>query len=236
MLVEIKKVNKEEITVVSSLDVANTFGKEHKEIIYSIEGRTSTTERSGGIEEKNKGIISTLIESGVPHVEKYFILSEYESRGRKYKQYLMTRDGFTILVMGFTGEKAMKFKVDYINQFNAMEKALIGKMREREKGIAVRQALTNALQQSQENERMHGHAYSTYTNIVYKAVFGKNATQLREEYGISKNDNLRDYFSEEELRAIQNTEMCISSLVGFGWGYEEIKNFILGQNIMRLVA
>lgn len=38
-----------------------------------------------------------------------------------------------------------------------------------------------------ENERMHGHAYATYTNTIYKAIFGKNAKQLREEYGLSAN-------------------------------------------------
>ena len=150
--------------------------------------------------------------------------------------YYMTRDGFTILVMGYNGEKAMKFKLSYIKQFNAMEKALIGKLKEREKGIAVRQALTNALQQSQENERMHGHAYSTYTNIVYKAVFGKDAKHLREEYGISKKENLRDYFSEEELKAVQSVEMIVSGLVNCGWGYDQIKEFVLNQNLKMLAA
>ena len=87
----------------------------------------------------------------------------------------------------------MKFKEAYINQFNAMEELLKGKLVEREKGIAVRQSLTKAIQQSNENERMHGHAYSTYTDIVYKSVFGKNARQIREEYGVSKKDNLRVY-------------------------------------------
>ena len=98
--------------------------------------------------------------------------------------------------MGYTGEKAMKFKEGYIKQFHAMEKALIGKIKEREKGIAVRQALTKALQQSNENERMHGHAYSTYTDIIYKVVFGCRSKELREQYGITKKDNLRDCFSK----------------------------------------
>ena len=74
-----------------------------------------------------------------------------DSRGRQQKAYVMTRDGFTLLVMGYTGELAMKFKEAYIRQFNAMEAALMGKKVEREKGIAVRQALTKALQQSTEN-------------------------------------------------------------------------------------
>ena len=140
--------------------------------------------------------------------------------------YYITRDGFTILVMGYTGEKAMRFKEAYIRQFNAMEKALIGKIKEREKGIAVRQALTKAIQQSSENERMHGHAYSTYTDIVYKVVFGKTAKQLREEYGITKKDNLRDYFNADEISKVQSVEMIVSGLVNCGWGYDEIKGFI----------
>lgn len=236
MLVEIKTVNKEEVTVVTSRDVAETFEKEHREIIYAIEGITSSTERADGVETKNKGIIPTLIESGELHVEKYFIQTEYTRRGKKYKEYLMTRDGFTLLTIRFSGEKAMRFKVAYIKQFNAMEKALMGKIREREKGIAVRQALTKAIQQSNENDRMHGHAYSTYTDAIYRSILGKSAKQLREEYGVDKKDSLRDIFSEEELKMIQNAEMLVSSLIGYGWGYDEIKDFISVQAKKMLAA
>lgn len=105
---------------------------------------------------------------------------------------------------------------------------------ERAKGIAVRQALTKAIQQSQENERMHGHAYSTYTNIIYKAVFGKDAKHLREEYGITQKENLRDYLSEEELKAVQSKEMLVSGLIDCGWGYEQIKNFLLEQSVKMI--
>jgi hypothetical protein len=117
-----------------------------------------------------------------------------------------------------------------------MEEVLKGKLIEREKGIAVRQSLTKAIQQSNENERMHGHAYSTYTDIVYKVVFGKSAKQLREEYGISKTDNLRDLFSEEELAKVQSIEMIVSGLVNCGWGYNDIKGFITNGEKKLLVA
>ena len=107
---------------------------------------------------------------------------------------------------------------------------------ERAKGIAVRQALTKALQQSNENDRMHGHAYSTYTNLIYKSIFGKDAKHLREEYGISKKDELRDCFSAEELQQVQKAEMLVSSLVEYGWGYDEIKDFILNKLVERIAA
>lgn len=206
MLVEIKPVNKEDVIVVTSLDVAETFEKEHKRVLQDIRELKCS-------EEFNR---------------HNFVQIDYlDIRNRKQPMYYITRDGFALLVMGYTSEKAMKFKEAYIKQFNAMEKILLGKIKEREKGIAVRQALTKAIQQSSENERMHGHAYSTYTDVIYKSVFGKNAKQLREELGITKKDNLRDYFSQEELARIQNAEMLVSSLVGYGWGYAEIKDFIM---------
>ena len=215
MLVEVKRVNKAEMTVVSSLDVAETFGKDHKNILRDIRQLKCSDEfRRLNFEQ-----------------------SEYlNEQNHKQPMYYMTRDGFTILVMGYTGEKAMRFKEAYIKQFNAMEKTLQGKLIEREKGIAVRQSLTKALQQSTENERMHGHAYSTYTNCIYKVLFGKNTKQLREEFGIGQKENLRDYLSEEQLRAIQSMECLVSGLVDCGWGYDQIREFIQKNNTMLQIA
>ncbi|MFQ7788772.1 MAG: hypothetical protein ACLRIP_12495 [Blautia massiliensis (ex Durand et al. 2017)] len=65
-----------------------------------------------------------------------------------------------------------------------------------------------------ENERMHGHSYATYTNTIYKAIFGKNAKQLREEYGMSAKDNIWNHLSEEELQLIQSKEMLVNGLIG----------------------
>lgn len=216
MLVEVKRISKEEITVVSSLDVAETFEKRHSDVLRDIEELGCSKD----FRERN------------------FALSKYliENNRRSYPMYYMTRDGFTIMAMGYTGEKAMQFKEAYINQFNAMEKVLQGKMIEREKGIVVRQSLTKALQQSMENERMHGHAYSTYTNCIYKVLFGKNAKQIREELKISKKDNLRDYLSTEELKAIQSMECLVSGLADCGWNYEDIKEFIQKNNTVAQIA
>lgn len=216
MLVEIKKVNKEEVAICTSLDVAETFNKNHKHVLEDIR-RISNN-------------ISTAEFSALFREESYIA-----SNGKKNPLYVMNRDGFTLLVMGYNGEKAMQFKLEYIKQFNAMEKALRGKLLEREKGIAVRQALTKALQRSSENERMHGHAYSTYTNCIYKALFNKNAKQLREEYGIDKKSDLRSCFDEEQLSSIKSMEMLVSGLIDCGWGYDQIKSFIQQTNT-KLIA
>ena len=214
LLVENRILNKEELSTVTSLDVAETFEKEHKRVLQDIR----ELKCSEDFRQHN------------------FVQSEYLNE-QKHKQpmYYSTRDGFTLLAMGYNGEKAMKFKEAYIRQFNAMEKVLKEKLEERAKGIVLRQTFTKSIQMSAENERMHGHAYSTYTDIIYKVVFGKNAKQLREEYEISKTENLRDRFSKEELIKISSLEDVAGSLVRIGWGYNEIKDF-LTQNKFKTIT
>lgn len=215
MLVELKMIGKTEFAVVTSLDIADTFEKQHRRVLQDIR-------------ELNCSDNFRLHE---------FVQSEYiNAQGHKQPMYLITRDGFSLLVMGYTGDKAMKFKENYIKQFNAMERALIGKAKERAKGIAVRQSLTDVIKNSKENERLHGHAYSLYTDVIYKNIIGKTAKQIRAENGLSKKDILRDYFSEEELNKISTMERAVGSLVELGWGYDKVKRFVQNEsNNMNLI-
>lgn len=215
MLVKVEKFQKEERAVCTSLDVAETFGKGHFHVLRDI--------RELGCSDEFR--------------QSNFGLTQYiDAQGKPRDMAIMTRDGFTLLVMGYTGEPAMKFKEAYIRQFNAMEAQLQGKVIEREKGIAVRQALTKAIQQSNENDRMHGYAYSTYTNCIYKVLFGMDAKQLREKFGLSKKEELRDYFTKEELQSVQSMERLVSGLVDCGWEYDHIKAFVAQTNTKALTA
>ena len=89
--------------VVSSRQVAENFGKEHSKVIRSIEGIANFGDTQGMF-----------------HKASYV----NEQNGQEYKEYLMNRDGFSLLVMGFTGKEAMEWKIKYIEAFNAMEKKL----------------------------------------------------------------------------------------------------------------
>lgn len=209
-----KKINKEEVTVVTSLDVAETFGKRHDHVLRDIKELECSEEF---------------------HLSNFGESSYINIQNKKQPMYLMTKDGFTLLVMGYTGEKAMKFKEAYIKQFNHMEKLLKEKFVERQKGITVRHIVTDMIKKSNENERMHGDAYSTYTDMIYRALFGRSAKQLREDFGISKTDTLRDCFTREELQAVQSKEMLVTSLIDCGWGYEQIRSFI-SENSMKQIA
>lgn len=210
MNAEIKTIKGSEKVVVTSLDIAETFKKEHKQVLRDIRE------------------IKCSAEFGRYNFTPTSYIDQWN---RKQPMYYVTRDGFTLLAMGYTGEKALRFKEGYIKQFSEMEKTLIDKERERVKVTTCRLALTEALQQSVEN--LHGHSYSLYTDLIYKAVFGKNTRQLRETLKLDKKANLRDFFSVEELRAVQSKEFLVSGLIGCGMSYQQIKTFLSTVSIQE---
>lgn len=89
--------------VTTSLQVANTFGKRHDNVTRDI---TSLKKDVLNFEEM-------FMEGNIP-----------DSYGRDRRGYYINKDGFTLLAMGFTGKKAMQFKLDYIQAFNQMEKVI----------------------------------------------------------------------------------------------------------------
>lgn len=88
--------------VASSRQIAESFGKEHKHVLDSI--KNLVAENSAA--------------------KSMFYETTFENRGKQYPMYLMNRDGFTLLAMGFTGKAALEWKLKYIQAFNAMEKQL----------------------------------------------------------------------------------------------------------------
>lgn len=100
------------VLVADSLEVADRFGKAHKNVVRDIENLMD------GIESNRLNF--------EPIAEKeYFIPDFYtDKRNREQKRYKLTRDGFSLLVMGFTGPAALHWKLLYIEAFNKMEQAL----------------------------------------------------------------------------------------------------------------
>ena len=212
MLVEIIGKRNEERLITTSLKIAEKFGKEHSHVLRDIRDM----ECSDTFRESNFG------------------LSSYKSaQGKSLPMYEVTRDGFTILAMGYTGKEAMKFKEDYINAFNAMENELkrIYTERqqwqiERDKGVVIRHILTDTIKMKIAETPHKRFAYPNYTNLIYRTLFRKTAKELEEEYGVKARENLRDYFTGNDLAQVQSMEMLVSSLIGCGWGYAEIKDFL----------
>lgn len=95
-------IMKEKQAVTSSLQVAETFGKNHQHILRDVDALKDVS---------NFG--QMFVEANLP-----------DSYGRNRRAYYMNRDGFTLLAMGFTGKKALNFKLEYIEAFNHMESTL----------------------------------------------------------------------------------------------------------------
>ena len=151
--------------VCSSLEVAEKFGKRHDKLIAEI-----------------RRMYSDLIGKGSPQNggAKFFFEATYENRGKQYPMYLMNRDGFSLLVMGFTGKKALDWKLKYINAFNQMENIIREKQSQswietRTFGKLSRKAETDVLKQLVEYAKQQGseHAdmlYMTYSKLANKTV------------------------------------------------------------------
>ena len=91
---------KDQQAVTSSLQVAETFEKNHRDVLRVIDD----------------------LEKDVRNFTQMFLMTDLpDSYGRNRRAYYMNRDGFTLLAMEFTGKKALKFKMQYIEAFNKME-------------------------------------------------------------------------------------------------------------------
>ncbi|HCQ8746763.1 TPA: ORF6C domain-containing protein [Enterococcus faecalis] len=95
--------NKQVVT--SSLQVAETFRKQHKHVLEAID------ELKQGLAENSADLF-------------YEDIYVHPQNKQSYRQVIMNRDGFTLLAMGFTGQKALQFKLKYIEAFNQMEKEI----------------------------------------------------------------------------------------------------------------
>ena len=94
--------NRDGQAVVSTLEVAERFGKEHKDVLRTI--RNLAAENCAA--------------------KSMFYETTFENRGKDYPMYLMNRDGFSLLAMGFTGKEALEWKIKYIEAFNKMEEQI----------------------------------------------------------------------------------------------------------------
>jgi len=173
MLVKDLVVIQKRQVVTTSLQVAETFEKEHRNVLQSIENI-----------KKELDVLK--------FQQMFFEGSEPDSYGRPGKTYFMNRDGFTLLAMGFTGSKAFDFKLKYIDAFNKMESqlkpnlpgtykeallALIEKEEERE-----RLALENQMYQQQIADAA---PKLNYVDVVLSCSDLLTTTQIADDYGMS---------------------------------------------------
>lgn len=190
------------IAVVGSRSVAEKFDRRHDRVLRAI---AEITDPKNGVSENFN--------------RSNFRPTYYkDSTGRKLPEYLMTKDGFAILVMGFTGKKALAFKEAYINRFNEME-CLI-----RSRNIARLEypELTDAIRSVHENPK-HYH-YSNEADLINRIVLGMSAKQFREKHGIDRGESIRAHLTHWQTEAIQRLQKVDVGLVVIMPDFKERKN------------
>jgi Rha family phage regulatory protein len=170
----------------SSRQVAEEFGKEHYNVLRDIESLDCSSEFAA----------------------LNFEVSKYkDSSGKWNKEYLMTKDGFTFLVMGYRGKKAAQFKEAYIRRFNEMESFIRSLTAAKLEHPAFTEAIMNA-----HDEPKHYH-FSNEADMINRIVLGMSAKQFRESHGIAKGESIRPYLTAEQIRAIETLQRVDIGLI-----------------------
>jgi Rha family phage regulatory protein len=191
---------KNEEALTDSLSVAEMFEKRHDHVLVKIEKiLNDSPEKSGQCFHKTR---------------------YKDNSGKLNVKYLMNRDGFTFLAMGFTGRKADTWKWKYIDAFNAMEKIISEKktaiwLETRQRGKLIRRDETNIIQRLVEYAKDQG---STHADMLYM-TYSKLANKMA---GITS----RDQATTLQLNDLSTMERIIAKAVidgmGSGMHYKDI--------------
>lgn len=193
----------------TSLKVAEYFEKRHDIVLRAIENAKSNLRK-------------------IVDVEKAIIPTTYvDVKGEKRPMYLLTRDGFMLVVMGFTGEKAMELKWNYIQAFNAMEQVLKSEwQRLRRTGIDEgRKPLTDAIQQFNLRDFADGDK-NPLARQRYGALTVKSQTNI---FGIPKGG--RDTATGRELAMLylgeETMKNALNKAYALGVDYKQAEQIAL---------
>lgn len=187
------------IPVVSSRDVAERFEKEHYTVLRAIEN----------------------LECSEDFRHRNFAASSYISKQNKSQpEYLITKDGFAFLVMGFTGKKAALFKEKYIEAFNYLTESL------RTRGALKTSywPMMDAVKEAHEDPKFYH--FSTENNLIYRIMFGVDAKHYREKIGLTEDDDIRDHISNKEKKIMLKLQEANTGLLLVGMDYKERKEML----------
>lgn len=208
------KIKGEDIPVTTSRKVAEFFEKEHKNVIRDIE---NLIEKDGLNFELNS----------------MFILSTYkDTYQRDKKQYLLTQDGFTLLAMGFTGPKALEFKLAYIKAFNEMKKELEDFKFQRKIAKEGYKGLTGSLKDELGDDAKVYH-FSNEADMINKIVLGLTAKQYCDIHKVDRKC-MRDHLSSKDLEAISELEKYDEFLIRRGFTYKQREEELSEYHLRRL--
>lgn len=195
------------IPVVSSRKVAEIFNKNHDDVLKPI-----------------RILIESLGELSESEWQTNFILVKYKnSRNQSQPEYLLTKKGFTLLAVGFSGKKALKFKIQYIDKFEQME-SLIRNLSEAKADFPE---FTQAIMASHE-EPKHYH-FSAELDMINRIVLGMDAKHFKEAHGLEKVSSIRPYLALKQVEGIKALQRIDIGLILAIPDFHERKRILIEQ-------
>ncbi len=177
--------------------------------------------------------INQLIKNRTPDLERFGSLSfemiyHGDGGGRPKKLYTLSEQQATLLTTFMkNSETVREFKYNLVNEFYKMREYIQKMDTIRLAGKEVRKSLTDAVQESGEQERMHNQGYATYTKMVYEICGIKDHFIIWKDLEKKKTTGLkkfRDWIDPEELKRVELAESLIKPLLELDKQYSEIKN------------
>lgn len=182
-----------------------------------------------GIQHKT---VNRLIQQHTEDLEDFGILrfeiAKISGRGRPEKLYHLNEQQATLLITYLKNTKPVRrFKKALVRGFFEARQELARREAQRTIKAPVRRSLTDAIRDSGEDERMHGHAFAAYTNLIYKATVGLTAPQLRKAAGVDKGADTLALLTADQLADVTAREAQVCTLLACGMQYEEIRDVLL---------
>lgn len=197
------------VPVVESRLVAKLFDKRHSDVLRDV-----------------RNIISEIKDVDPDFTERNFALSGYKDKtGRNLSQYLIAKDGFTFLTMGYHGSKATKFKLAYIHHYDEMELQIKDLLHARVEFPKVTELL------SQLNPGGSKYQYSNEANLINKVALGLNAKQFREANEIPSGESIRPYLSKEQINLVDLIQSYDQILLINRKDYQSRKELLIAYKV-----
>ena len=186
----------------SSLQVAQEFHKEHKNVIRDIRELDCSDEFNA----LNFEQIRRIVDLG-------------EGRYRKDPMFLLTRDGFMFLVMGYRGHKAAAIKEEYIKRFNLYEDYIKNYILARDEFAPFTQAIEDA------HDEPKSYHYSNEVDMINRIVLGMTAKQFKELHGLPASvKSIRQFLKTSQAKAIRKLQSADIRLLYKGFAFQERKS------------
>ena len=180
----------------SSIQVALEFGREHKNVLRDIQ----------------------MLDCSDDFRRLNFELSSYQNeQNKRQPMFLMKKDGFIFLVMGYRGKKAAAIKEAYIKRFNDMEQFIKQYVLVRDDFAPFTQAILDA------HENPKSYVYSNECNMINRIVLGMDAKHFREIHGLGEVQSIRPFLNHSQAKAIRKLQVEDIRLLYRGFVFLERK-------------